>query len=158
MSSKIKLQDTVVGHYTRYIKLLEAETEAAYVAFLKYKNLTLVNKSFKDYSTDAKLTNMENAYKLSDFKYFKSKFIVDVINENHVPWMISSELCMVCMDQCLIKARIIGCHHILCEKCIRQLMYTHRNERVTCPMCRQIVMGYEYYDCDTKKIKLKRLQ
>lgn len=129
------------------IRVLKSKYEAVMIKKLNAQCHSFIEKPYRTTMGDAEVFDMELKCNHLLFDILKRETILNMISGDSWPDVFSDSECIVCCDTHVLKVVMSPCRHKICLNCITTLM--NRNKRIPCPMCRQDVSGYEYFNTKT---------
>lgn len=129
------------------ISELESKYETIMIKKLNAQCHSFISEPYRSTMGNAEIEDMELKCNHLLFDILRNKTILNMTVGESWPPIFSDSECIVCCDNHVLKVVMSPCRHKICLNCITTLM--NRNKRIPCPMCRQNVSGYEYFNTNT---------
>lgn len=146
-----EMNKAVLSASYTYAMKLERDYELVMIEGLKKTEKIYTADNVRESMVNQDVANLNSQFKFYTFEMMKRSAAINIITGNCVPWMLSTEECIICTEKYVQKARLAHCGHVTCIKCIMSI-YKINPRSVKCPMCRQPVSGYDYLNPEKSDI------
>lgn len=147
LTDQRQLDSVISENVTAHVSKLKSAYEFVEISKLNMLNKSLSSRTYTETANDQHIADIDSQCKYYLFEISKRKTSLRIINGQCLPWMFSTDDCMVCAEEYVLKVSLSPCGHALCRKCVMSI-YRNVGRRFKCPMCRQQSTGYNFIDTD----------